>query len=193
MKRSSLYVLLFIASGLSLAIFLYAQSTVQELRSKASAPPTSALVPPYVRLATPEDSYSVNDPIAVDVYLHTNTIPTLETFLVLRYDPMVLAISPSDIGVKNIYPVTQVESVEDGRIAMSLFVTQEAGYEPIALAQEAKVATIVFHPRRTATTTSIDVDTSAQEGSGVYTRKEPATQQLTNILASSEGVSFRVK
>ena len=185
MKRNIIIIFFII---LTLSVLVLVTRSNQDTRSKAAfIAPTSTLLPPSLRLATTEQAFDSGQPIPIHVLVNTNGRPTVEAYIILRFDNQVLSIGPEDIQRADVYPVVNIESAGQGKLALSLFTTLEAGYAPIETREEVEIATAVFHAKKAGQTTI-----SVEQESGLFTLRDKDSGQSDNILISTDGVTIKI-
>lgn len=206
MKIQYIVTLLFLGGSLSLISFLVwnnAQTTT-ELRSKAaeitnqSIPtivprPQTVLTAPYLRLVHTKQEVKVGDSIPVDVYMKTGVNPVVAASVAVSYDPSEFLLEQTDIQNVNVFPVISVDSQMPGKTLFSLFITEEAGYEPITNTNELLIARLLFHvvgdSKRTST---IEIEFDTNESSGLYGPRDQTGEISPNLLQSVEGAVITV-
>lgn len=206
MKIQYVLTLLFLGGSLSLISFLVwnnSQKTT-ELRSKAAEVtnqiiptivprPQTVLTTPYLRLVHTKQEVKVGDTIPVDVYMKTGVNPVVAATVAVSYDPSEFILEQTDIQNLNVFPVISVDSQSSGKALFSLFITEEAGYEPISNNNELLIARLFFQVvgdfKRTST---IEIDHEINESSGIYGPRDQNGEMSPNLLQSVEGVSIQV-
>lgn len=185
----------------ALAVYYYAAQHNQDIRDKAASPaveaktylpPNVPLTPPYVRLSVPQLLHKLTEEIPIGILVHTNNTPVSEVHALIHYDPEVLSISTNDIQNEQVFPTINIESVGDGRVSLSLFMTSDAGYAPIALAQDTLLATLRFHPVKSSSTT-VQLDTNSPDSTSLFAPQNEHIRQFTNILRSTENISITIQ
>lgn len=162
----------------------------QTIQSKAD---TINIPAPYIRLSTAPNVYNPGDVIPVDVFVSTAGIETVENRFVVSYDKNVLSLKADGIQNQNIYPVINIEKNVPGNCIFSVFVKNEAGYSPVALSAEKKVATLNFKAVKPGSS-NITLDLGSQNhGSGIFSVPSSPENRAVNILKSNQGINITVK
>lgn len=171
-----------------------------EIRSKAAdnytmptvyvPPPNSQLQVPYIRLV---QGVAV-DPqtLVVDVYARTGSQSVLETVVHLSYDPSVLRLTESEISNLEVFPILNIEAMNDGYARFSLFTSEEAGYSQVLLPKEVPIARLVFSKlQQNGIPSFINLNLSGDplQSSGMYGPRDVNGEISRNMISSVEGIT----
>ena len=187
---------------------VFATLTFRDVRSKAASQnptptplvevvlpsPNTNLSPPYLRLVVSKKNYGFNASVPVDVYLNTNGSKTVEADIALTFDTNLVDISKSEIVSTGVFKSLNVDEIQDGKVAFSLFVNPQIGHEPITLEKETKIATLSFKTKALTGKTQIKFEFNRNDTS--KTALIPLTQtrpdKPQNLLTAVEGVDVEI-
>lgn len=164
------------------------------LESSLIPSPKTDLTSPYIRLVTTKRQYGFAEMAPVEVYMETGGQEVMEAGIALSFDPDLLEISQEQIRVTDVFKVLDVESVEDGTVAFSLFVNPTVGHKPVVAEKEVKIATLNFKIKALEIN-EVEIGVTFEKGQTKSTTLVPYSTErgdIKNILESVEGVVFDV-
>lgn len=203
MHTARIMMLMILVFGLGAVLF--ATLTFRDIRSRASVPkptpeslvsllpsPRTALRAPYIRLVTAKEAYSLASQIPVEVYLATDGLPIVETYLSLEFDPTFLSLSEANIEKTQVFKSVE-SSVHEESLTISFFINPELGHTPVIVPEEVKIATLYFKSKTLSTDNtviSIDYEAGNLEKTAIF--GENARENAENLLESVENTSFAI-
>ncbi len=202
--RIGLFLFIFIGIGAGVIGVKLMRDTRSKASQLVSSPspfvdvhpsPATDLTAPYIRLVTAKKKYGISDTIPVDVYLQTKGNQTVETDLLLTYDPKLLAIDETSVQSSDVFKTMSFEQQAKGQINLTLFNTSQAGHPAVVADTEVKIATLNFKAQATPDK-EVKIAIDFKKGDTKKTLLVPYSvsrpEFVESILESVEGVSFEI-
>lgn len=148
---------------------------------------------PYVRLVTTKEQFSFTETVPVEVYLNTDNQAASELTLIMTYNPEILEFDPAATAIAPIFQTGKLDTQKKGTIILTLFTTSAVG-QPIAVAQETKVAELRFKTLVTEGEAPIDLKFDPVNKASSYLLAYDAQKgpDAKNILQAVHGLSFNI-
>jgi len=156
-------------------------------------PVDPSLLPPYIRL-TPSSRTSPDQP-AIDIRANTATLPTQAADITIQYDSAVLSLKTEDSKLKHEYAVIQINTLQPGRIDVSLF-SQPQRNEPTLTTpkdQETTLATLYFtrvNPAASTTTLNLLFTPNQTDETNLIRAVDTRPETPTDVLQSVKGLTL---
>ncbi|MCX8008518.1 MAG: hypothetical protein N3A54_02305 [Patescibacteria group bacterium] len=197
MKKNVILAIFFLSFLIIVPIFsLLITNRSYDVSSRASESKVLPVLPPespFIRLGLTKNKVSKGELFPVYITAKSDEQSVIEAQIVLLYDSSRFVLEEKNIRNDNIFPTLNVIDIQPGKAVFSLFGNPQAGFEPVSLFSETRIATIFLSVVGESGQTAFQLVREGDEKTSLFAPRDEQTGISTDILSSVQNAVIEVQ